>query len=86
MVSLYDYGTQFIGTFPVNGTQAIIGEPGNFYGLGIHQITAQYTGDPENSSSTSSALSQVITGTTSVTILGSTGSDFHSLQATLTLQ
>ncbi|MGC1482221.1 MAG: Ig-like domain-containing protein, partial [Candidatus Acidiferrum sp.] len=86
MVSLYDYGTQFLGTFSLNGTQAIIGEPGNFYGLGVHQITAQYTGDPLNLASTSSALPQVITGTTSVTILGNTGSDFHSLQATLTLQ
>ena len=85
MVTLFDYGTQ-IATFGIEGSQSIMGEPGSFYGLGVHQFTAHYTGDPDNAPSASSALTQTITGTTGVSIVGNTGGDFHSLQATLTLQ
>jgi hypothetical protein len=86
MVSVYDYNNQFIGTFGLNGNVATIGEPGSFFGIGVHQITAKYSGDTNNLPSTSNSLTQVITGTTSVSIQGNTGGDFHYLQVTIGLQ
>jgi subtilase family serine protease len=86
MVSLYDYGNQFLGTFPINGSQAVVGELGNFYGIGIHQITAKYSGDAQNLPSTSNVLTQVITGTIQAEVQGKTGGDIHYLQVTLGVQ
>ncbi len=50
-------GTAVLGTAPLNGNSAVLTLSG---GAGTYSITAVYNGDPDNSGSTSSALSQVI--------------------------
>jgi Bacterial Ig-like domain (group 3) len=84
-LQFFDYNN-FIGTFPLNGNQAVLGEPGNFLGLGIHQITAKYAGDVNNLASTSNMLTQFVIGTTTANVQGNTGVDVHSLQATVGVQ
>ena len=84
-VTFYDFGTAVSGGPVVNG-QAQIGA-GYINNIGIHQITATYSGDPNNlTSTTSAALTQVLTGTISFPIRGSTGGDVHYIQATVGVQ
>jgi hypothetical protein len=84
-VIFYDYGNAITGLFAVVAGQAQI-DTNVLNIIGIHQITATYSGDAHNLGSSSTALSQVITGTVPVTIQGTTGSDIHSIQATVGLQ
>jgi hypothetical protein len=86
-VSIYDYGTGRLGPLTLtNGQAQITAESGGIFGVGIHQLTAVYNGDPENSSSTSSSVSQAITGTFNIQIQGYTGADGHFLNATIGVQ
>jgi hypothetical protein len=86
-VSIYDYGTGKLGPLSLtNGQVHTTVEAGGIFGVGIHQLTAVYNGDPENSPSTSSSVSQAITGTFNIQIQGYTGADGHFLNATIGLQ
>jgi hypothetical protein len=84
-VIFYDYGNAITGPFAVVAGQAQIGTSALNI-IGIHEITAMYSGDTHNLGSTSTALSQVLTGTVPITIQGTTGSDIHSIQATIGVQ
>jgi len=84
-IVFYDLGNQ-ISSFGLTHGQAQIGW-GYITNLGIHQITASYTGDSNNLASTTSApLTQIITGTTTVGFFGATGGDFHSIPVTIGVQ
>jgi len=80
-VTFYDFGTSVNGVPVVNG-QAQTGA-GYINIIGIHQITATYSGDAHNLTSTSSVLTQVLTGTIAIPIQGSTGGNAHYIQATV---
>lgn len=84
-VTFYNFGTAFgSGYSVVNGQYAFQGNVGE---VGIYQVTASYSGDSNNLSSTTSApLIQMVTGSIPVTITGNTGIDSHSLPATIGLQ
>jgi len=84
-VTFSDSGTPIAGAFTLVGGQAQIGA-GSLNAIGIHQITATYNGDAHNLGSISTAVNQTLTGTVPITIQGSTGSDVHSIQATLGVQ
>ncbi|PYT99693.1 MAG: hypothetical protein DMG34_20265, partial [Acidobacteria bacterium] len=83
-VTFYDFGTSVSGVPVVNG-QAQTGA-GYINNIGIHQITATYSGDTHNLISTSSVLTQVLTGTIAIPIQGSTGGNAHYIQATVGVQ
>ncbi len=53
---------------------------------GIYSVTAQYVGDSNNLASTSSGVSQAITGSTLMQVNGQTSTLFHSVNVTVTLQ
>jgi hypothetical protein len=84
-VIFYDYGNAITGPFALAAGQAQIGTSALNI-VGIHQITAIYSGDAHNLGSASTAQSQVLTGTVPITIQGTTGSDIHSIQATVGVQ
>jgi hypothetical protein len=84
-VIFYDYGSAITGPFAVIAGQAQI-DTNALNIIGIHQITATYSGDAHNLGATSPALSQVLTGTVPITIQGTTGSDMHFIQATVGVQ
>ena len=86
-VTFYDYGSLLAGGFPVTSTnpQVQIGTDYLSF-IGVHQITAKYSGDLNNLGSTSPLVSQVITGTSSLIVQGSTGHDAHSIQVTISLE
>ena len=56
------------------------------YNLGIVNFTAQYLGDPLNSLSNSAAVTEAVTGSTTVYVQGQTGSLTHVTDLTVTLQ
>jgi hypothetical protein len=86
-VTLFDNGTAVLGGFSlINGEAQTTGGFGGIFQIGIHQLTATYVGDPENLTSTSSAATQVITGTNQIFITGNTGADSHNISATVVLQ
>lgn len=84
-VQFYNYGTAYgLPVLVVNG-QAQFQEINNL--VGLYQFTASYSGDAINApSTTTNVLAQAITGTFPYTIIGSTGSDNHGIQATLGIQ
>lgn len=84
-VTFYNFGTAIAGGFPVTDNEAQIGS-GYINSPGLYQITASYSGDPNNNASTSSPITQVITGTMPATIQAATGGDVHFLQATIGVQ
>jgi hypothetical protein len=59
---------------------------GNFAAPGVHQLTAKFSGDASNLSSTSPAITQAITGTMYIIIEGATGDDTHLMTATVGVQ
>ena len=84
-VSFFDYGSQVAGPFPLSNGVVEIGS--NYLSsIGVHQVTAKYSGDQNNLASTSSVLVQTITGTFPATIQGATGADTHTLQVTVGIQ
>jgi subtilase family serine protease len=84
-VTFYNFGSPIAG-FPISNGQAQVGGPGYINNPGLYQITATYGGDVNNQSSTSSALTQVITGTMPGTLQARTGGDIHSLQVNFGVQ
>jgi hypothetical protein len=83
-ISFYDYGN-LVTSVPVTNGKAGIGI--NDVGtIGVHQITARYSGDANNLASTSTGVSQTITGTLQIAIEGATGVDTHSIIATAGIQ
>jgi hypothetical protein len=53
---------------------------------GIYSVTAQYIGDVSNLASSSSGVSQAITGSTLMQVNAQTSTLFHSVNVTVTLQ
>jgi hypothetical protein len=86
-ISFYDYGNQiFAGEIPPSNGQVQATNFGYVYGLGVHQFTARYSGDPKNLASRTSILTQTITGTTSVGLQGNTAGDYHYVNVTIGVQ
>jgi subtilase family serine protease len=83
-ITFYNFGTAISGA-PIANGQAQTGQ-GYLNNPGVYQLTATYSGDAANMTSTSTPLIQVLTGTFPVTIQGATGGDVHSLQATVGVQ
>lgn len=54
--------------------------------VGIDSLTAVYSGDSHNSGATSSAVAQLVTGRTKVSIQGTSGSEVHATAVQVTLQ
>jgi hypothetical protein len=58
-----------------------------FFGVGIHMLTGQYSGDANNlPSSTNGAISQVVTGTNQMSVIGSTSILSRESPITVTIQ
>jgi hypothetical protein len=85
-VVFYDYGLQASGQVAVVNGQAQLSSLGNGFGIGIHQFTAQYSGDTHNLASMSSSTSMVMTGTAYISVQGITGSDLHLISGTIGVQ
>jgi hypothetical protein len=84
-VVFYD-GTTALGNAitPVNGVASL---STSALSVGIHTITAKYSGDSENGSSVSSdTLQQAITGTFTVVVSATSGSLNHTVNVSATLQ
>jgi hypothetical protein len=84
-VNFYDYGVLVVGPVSLVNGMATMGSS-NLSSIGVHQITATYNGDANNLSSTSTALTQTITGTLAISLEGSTGADAHFIAATVGIQ
>jgi hypothetical protein len=85
-LTFYDYGVPDGTPFVVTSAQPqaqLVG--GNLF-LGIHQITAKYSGDAKNLPSSSPSITQTITGSVTITIQGQTGTVIHSVPITVGLQ
>lgn len=54
--------------------------------IGAYVLTAQYTGDPLNSPSTSAGVNLAITGSSYIGIQGNTSTDVHFYELNYTLQ
>jgi hypothetical protein len=85
-VSLYSFGTLIAPSIPVTGNQALIPQGNWLINVGLYQLIAKYDGDSNNLASTSSPLTQVITGSIPIPITGYTGVDFHVIPVTVGLQ
>jgi subtilase family serine protease len=86
-VSFYDNGSGVLGPLSLtNGQAQTTAQFGGIFGVGLHQLTAVYSGDSENLTSTSAPVSQAITGTYNIQIQGWTGADGHFLSATVGVQ
>jgi hypothetical protein len=84
-VQFYNYGNTYGPPSTVTNGQAQFPEFNNL--VGLYQFTAAYSGDANNDpSTTSTALTQVVTGTMPYTIWGMTGGDIHAVQGTVGIQ
>jgi subtilase family serine protease len=84
-VQFYDNGVAIAAALPlVNGQ--VQAPAGYINGIGLHQITATYSGDTKNLSSTSTPVAQAITGTISILIVANTGGDMKTIQAIVGVQ
>ncbi len=54
--------------------------------VGLNSLTAVYSGDSNNSTATSTAVAELVTGQTSVEIDGTSGSATHATTVQITLQ
>ena len=85
-VSFYDYSTGIpIGAAGLINGQAQV-TPNLSGTIGVYQITATYSGDTNNLTSTSAPVTQVITGTFPIFFTANTGTDSHTIQGTVGLQ
>lgn len=84
-VTFYNSGTPIAGGFALSGGQVQLGT-GYLYNPGVYQVTAAYSGDSTNLTSTSSAVIQVITGTMPALVTANTGGDSHLMQVILGVQ
>jgi subtilase family serine protease len=83
-VTFYNGSTALGAAVPVaadSATLSITNLP-----VGLNSLTAVYSGDSHNSSATSAAVAQLITGQTQVTIQGASGSETHATTVQITLQ
>ena len=75
---------------PVSQTIALVSGKASFdvpyFSVGTWPFTAQYSGDSKNKPSTSTALSQVYTGSAQVYVLGTTSAISHQTAVTINLQ
>ena len=84
-VQFFDFANPIGGPVGLAGGQAQI--QGNLFGnVGVHQITATYSGDAKNLSSTAQGLTQTITGTQTIFLQANTGGNVHSIQVILGVQ
>ncbi|HUL32648.1 MAG TPA: Ig-like domain repeat protein [Candidatus Eisenbacteria bacterium] len=82
-VTLYDYGVQ-IAALPVDFAQPVAHFTN--LNLGVHQLTAKFSGDAKDTSSVSTTLTQTVTGTFSIQIQGQTGDLSHFITAQVGIQ
>ena len=85
-VNFYNFGNLISQDVPVIANQAQLSQGNVLINIGYYQITATYSGDANNLTSTSAPITQAITGTFMVSINASTGSDFHFLNGNVGLQ
>jgi hypothetical protein len=86
-ITIYDNGTAVIGPLSLtNGQAQTTAAYGGIFGVGVHQLSASYSGDTENLVSTSAPMTQAITGIFNIQIQGYTGADGHFLPATVGIQ
>jgi subtilase family serine protease len=86
-ITFYDYGTPLAAAFPLSSAQPSIEIGTNYLWFpGVHQLTAAYSGDPNNLASTSSTLTQTVTGTLNIEVQGTTGPDTHWIEVALGVQ
>jgi hypothetical protein len=83
-VTFYD-GATALGS-PVTVTQATASMQISTLSVGAHTISATYSGDKHNGSSKSIALTQVITGSSTLTINATAGTLTHSVSLPVTIQ
>lgn len=76
-VTFYD-GTTAIGS-PVSVSDGTATLQTSALGVGAHTITAVYSGDKHNGKSTSIAITQVITGSVTVSVTATSGTLVHVL-------
>ena len=85
-LTFYDYGVPYGSPFVVTTAQPQAQlVTGNLF-LGIHQLTAKYSGNAKNLPSNSPSITQTITGSVTTTIQGQTGTVIHSVPVTIGLQ
>jgi hypothetical protein len=85
-VTFFNFGKS-INEAGISNGQSGTGGPGYINNPGLYQITASYSGDANNlPSTTSTPLTQVITGTMPGTLQANTGADVHSVQVIFGLQ
>jgi Bacterial Ig-like domain (group 3) len=85
IVTFYNFG-KIINETGVSNGQAQTGQ-GYINNVGLYQITATYSGDANNQASTTTTpLTQVLTGTVGAYVQGNTGTDSHSMQVIFGLQ
>ena len=82
-VTFYDGATSLGAPATVSGGKATIST--SSLAVGGHLITATYSGDTNNASSSSATLTQVITGTTTLQINATSGTLVHTISVPLTL-
>jgi hypothetical protein len=83
-VTFYD-GTTALGS-PVTITQGTASMQTSGLSVGAHTITATYSGDKHNGTSTSIAITQVITGSSTVTINATSGTLTHVISMPVIVQ
>jgi len=95
--TLYDGHSNVGGTVTFYNGDTVLGTPvavnGNTATLqtttlpvGLNSVTATYSGDRHNAGSSSSAVPELITGQTSIAVVGTSGSISHSTSVQITLQ
>jgi hypothetical protein len=72
------------------GTSGLVGNTATLtttaYNPGIFGVTAQYSGDNLNNPSTSGAVNEIVTGSTTAYVQGQTSTVFHIANVTITIQ
>jgi hypothetical protein len=83
-------GIQFFGNGLFLGSAFLVGGSASLSASivapGIFNVTAQYVGDTLNNPSTSPAINQAITGTTTLSVQGQTSTTIHSANVNITIQ
>ncbi|WP_263376016.1 Ig-like domain repeat protein [Granulicella aggregans] len=83
-VTFYNGDTILGSPVPVNGNTATLQIA--TLPVGLDSLTATYSGDRHNAGANSSAVPQLITGQTSIAVVGTSGSISHSTSVQITLQ
>ena len=83
-VTFFDGSTAIGSPVPVSSNTATLQT--SSLAVGAHTITAVYSGDSQNAKSTSIAITQVITGSTTVAINATSGTITHNLSLPVSIQ